>query len=502
MVMRSFRGTLLAAVACAALGTAWWYARPGEDRPAPAADGTTLLRFDRAELVRVEVARADGALTLEEAPDGWRVAGSGHRASDSMVSRVKHQLHDLDARATVVPDTDAPARYGLGASSTHVTLTLRDGRTLGFRVGDPNPTGVSVYLRRDGDTAVYTVKKSAVDYYALSFDEFRERRFLDLDSASVQAVEASLQPSWGGGGSTPLRNASPGATAVRSFRRTGPGAWEMTAPVRMDADPDAVATLLGQLGALRAERYGPDDAPGDGLDTPRARIRLTLDGRSPRTLLVGARDGESSSGGPLAWMRLDGEPGTFLAREELLTAWAADPATFRLRRFVQLDATEVTGVRVALRAAGADSEAGTVTLARSADTWTWDEGRPVPGDTPTRLVRAATELEARAFVDTASARVRRCFDAPGVVVTLTRADGTARTLELGCPGPSDTAEHEDGPRTLPRWYARRADAPGVYLVDDSVLATARDLLREHGRKVDGQAAQEQRRARNARDAAP
>jgi hypothetical protein len=485
MAMRSFHGTLLAAVACAALGTAWWYARPGEDRPAPAAQGTTLLRFDRAALVRVEVARADGTLTLEEAPDGWRVAGSGHRASDSMVSRVKHQLHDLDARATVVSDTDEPARYGLGASSTHVTLTLRDGRTVGFRVGDPNPTGVSVYLRRDGDTAVYTVKKSAVDYYALSFDEFRERRFLDLDSAAVQAVEGSLDPS-----------------SVRSFRRTGPSAWEMTAPVRMDADPDAVATLLGQLGALRAERFGPDDAPGHGLDTPRARIRLTLDGRSPRTLLVGAREGGTSSGGPLAWMRLDGEPGTFLAREELLTAWGADPATFRLRRFVQLDATEVTGVRVTLRAAGAESEAGTVALARSADTWTWEEGRPVPGDTPARLVRAATELEARSFLDTASARVRRCFDAPGLVVTLTRADGAARTVELGCPGPSEAAEREDGPRTLARWYARRADTPTVYLVDESLLATARDLLREHGRKVDGQAAQEQRRARNARDAAP
>jgi hypothetical protein len=503
MAVTSLRRTLLTATAAALLGTAWWVSRPGEDAPGPAATTTSLLRFDRAALVRVAITRTDGTLALEEGPHGWRLAGTDHRASDSMVSRVKHQLHDLDARATVVADTDDPARYGLGASATHVALTLRDGRTLGFRVGDPNPTGVSVYLRRDGDPAVYTVKKSAVDYYALSFDEFRERRFLELDSASVQAVEASLGPSWGGGGSTPLRNASPGEPVVRAFRRAGPTDWEMTAPLRMDADPDAVATLLGQLGTLRAERFGPDVAPPEsGLDHPRARIRLTLDGRSPRTLQVGARAEDASGGGPLAWMRLDGEPGTFLAREELLTGWDAEPATFRLRRFMQLDAAAVSGLRVTLRAAGPDSKAGTVTLARSADTWTWEDGHPVPGDTPARLVRAATALEARAFVDNPSAGVRRCFDTPGLVVTLMPADGTARTLELGCAGPAETAPGEDGPRTLPRWYARRADAPSLYLVDDSALATARDLLREHARKAEGQAATEQRRARNARDAAP
>lgn len=498
--MKAFRGTLLAAGAVTLLGGAWFALQPpreGEGPQTPSdAEAERLFPFEKADLAKIEVRRPEGALTLEERADGWWIVGDERRASRSMVSRVKHQLHDLSARATVVPDAGDASRYGLGTSAIHVVLTMRDGSTVRFAAGDPNPTGVSFYIQREGDARVFTVKKSAVDYYALGLEEFRERRFASFDSKDVDQIEAAL----------------PEGRRL-AFQRSGDQGWSLRAPATFDAEPQEVLQLLGRVSALKAIRF-VDDAGRSladfGLDTPRTRVTLKFSGREPLTLLVGARLGEKDGDYELAYAAIEGEPGVYAVRDDLVAEWSAEPERFRLRRFVRVDEGNVAGVRCTLSREAVGDEgalAGTSGARNEADTWTWDDGLPVAGSTPRRVAGYAAGLEASRFESATPDDTRYGFTAPRVRVDLTLRDGATRAVLIGKRGPSrevpppPDAAPGTPPRDVPQAWARLSDRPEVYLVEETLLDVCRDLRREAGRKAESDAQKSERRERIERERA-
>lgn len=491
-MLQQFRGTILALVGCALVGGAWWALRR-EPAPAPhvkgaaSADGVALFTFEKSDLVRVTVERPDGTIRLVEQPDGWWIDGAGAKlpASKSMVNRVKHQLHDLVSRATVVEGTADAALYGLGASAIHVTLALRDGRTLTFDAGDPNPSGVSFYIRPTPGDVVYTVKKSAVDYYSLDLSEFRERRFASFDSKDVDSLDAT----WADG---------------RHFRfqRTGEHAWDLLQPERFAANDDEVRALLGRVSALKAVDF-VTDAPAPealhqyGLDAPRLTVALGFSGREPLTLLVGADAPGKDGIYDTFYVRTAEEPSVYTARNGLLEDYARPASAYRLMRFGRMDPNRVSLVAATYAPpAGASSDdarlAGTVTVHMASSSWMWDDGQPVPGSTPARVAQRAGAIEAEAYVSSTPDDVRYGFDHPRVTVRLQDLDGADRRLLIGREGPAG-ADHDGAART--RYYARVSDHDDVYLVDGGVIDVVKDLLREHRRKADGDSATDERTER-------
>ena len=361
---RQFRGTLFAVLAFVLVAGAWWTLghqpaapKPAKDKKANA-DGVALFAFEKSDLVKVTVERSDGTINLVEKPDGWRFdnpRGTGSLpASRSMVNRVKHQLHDLVSRATVVEGTGDDALYGLGASAIHVTLQFRDGRTQSFDAGDPNPSGVSFYVRPLPGDVVYTVKKSAVDYYSLQLSEFRERRFASFDSKDVDALNVA----WSDG--RRLR-----------FQRTGEQAWDLLQPERFAASDDAVRGLMGRVSALKAVEFvtdspTPEDLARFGLDAPRLTVAMTFSGREALTLLVGANAPSKDSGYDLAYVRTAEDPSVYTARNGLLEDYAQEASAYRLMRFGRMDANRVSLLVATLAAAPNAEDAdlnGTVAMA-------------------------------------------------------------------------------------------------------------------------------------------
>lgn len=237
----------------------------------------------------MEVKRPDTTIVLVEKDDGWSIETENLRAAKNMVNRVKHQFHDLMSRATVVEAGSGDALYGLGDSAIHVSLGFRDGSTRAFTAGDPNPSGVSFYIRPDGSDRVYTVKKSAIDYYSLGLSEFRERRFATFDSKDVDTLEATL----------------PGGKRLK-FQRTGAHAWDMLEPRSMPASDSEIRSLLGRVSAMKAIKFVTDDpaeATRLGLDRPRARVVVSFASRPPIVLRLGERTGEVDGEYALAYAR-------------------------------------------------------------------------------------------------------------------------------------------------------------------------------------------------------
>jgi len=398
-----------------------------------------------------------------------------------MVSRAKHQIHDLSARA-IIDDPGQLELYGLGDLGTRVVLSLRDGHSVGFTVGDPNPSSVSYYIQPDGIDTVYTVKKSASDFWLMMLTDptiARESRFASLDSKDVVSITAMIS--------------NPGSGFTLELRRVGDRQWQMSSPHDMGANDEQVRRLLGRVSALKA-RQMTDVADGqlarvmadNGLDEPRAEIILTFESRPDLHLLVGDEVTGEDAYEQTAYMMLDGQNTIYTARSGMLDDFGQDPMTLRNRRVSDLDASEVVSVDVQLIASDDDDLSGLAGVRYLAEQWVWEDGVPVPGSTPERVARRLAELQVEEFVDDAPSDWGVYgLSNPTVRATLTTRDGDTRVVLIGSKGEPEV--DSEGNQQV-RYYATIDGHEAVYLISDAALRVVKDMLRERNRKA-GQDAQ-------------
>ncbi len=480
--MRAFRGSAIAVVfLCIAIGIVMWM-RPSL-MSASVVEGDNIFSFEKHALVRVEVLRPDGTdVELAEIDGVWKIVATGHTAGRSMVNRVKHQIHDLTARAVVVEAAENPEHFGLGDNAVVVRLTLRDGRIIAFKVGDPNPSSVSYYIQPDGSDHIFTVQKAAVDYYSLTLDEFRERRFATFDSKDVVGFSATLR--------------LPAANFILAMDRLAPRQWQMSSPLVMAADDDHARRLLGRLSALKAVRFQPrneESLAAFGLDSPRVDMTVRFASRQPLRIRVGADAPHNNKFDALAYVLMDDGDTVFVARSGMLSEFETDPATMRNRRVVRMDAEDVVAIDVSLLATEAGDVEGLGAVRYAAEQWVWADGVPVSGSTPKRVARRFAELEVDEFVeDSAKNLAQYGLDKPMATVTLRDRDDGRHVVRVGAEGPSILGP--DGHEQT-RFYVSIEGRSAVYLAHRGLVEVVRDLVREAGRKAQRDADKAARRER-------
>jgi hypothetical protein len=485
--MKAFRGTMLAAIALVALAVVVFLVKPDLLKPEQDDGPPRIFEFEKHEVVKVEVNKpGDDAVVLVEKDGQWTIEGTGYEAGRSMVNRVKHQLHDLTARATVVENPESPELYGLGDNAIEVTLTLRDGETLGFLAGDPNPSSVSYYIQPFGGDTVYTVKKSAVDYYSLTLDEFRERRFATFDSKDVNRFTALLDIE--------------GAPEKLDVERTGDREWQLHAPVEMAANDDRVRRLIGRVNALKARDF-VEVPPAEraarlaemGLDAPRADITLRFGAREPLRVRVGADAPATSRFEELAYMLLDDEDTVYVARRGMLDEFTQDPAELRNRRVVELKAADVVAVDAVLVPDGDDDLEGEHGVRYAAERWFWADGVPFAGSTAERVASSLAELQVDEFISDEPGNLAAYgLDTPVARVVLSDEKGNEKVVRIGAEG-EPLVDPEGNAR--PRRYLSIEGEASVYLVGERTLSVVKDLIREGNRKAKKDAEKAARRER-------
>jgi hypothetical protein len=465
--MKVFRGSALALALLLVAFVFVWFLKPGLfDRGSVHEDG--LFSFEKHELVRVDVRRPDGtSVVLVEEEGRWIIEGSGHTAGRSMVHRVKHQIHDLTARASVVEDSDNLVLYGLGPNQVDVTLTLRGGRIIEFAVGDPNPTSVSYYIQPKGSGSVYTVQKAAVDYYSLTLDEFRERRFATFDTKDVTGFVVTVN----------LEDAK----RTLALERAGVRQWNMSSPIEMAVDDDHARRMLGRISAMKAIRFEPREGVNlseYGFDAPRLDVTIGFGSRKDMRMRVGAEAESDGRFESLAYVVLDDEDTLFVARGGMLKEFSVEPATMRNRRIVKMSAKDVVSIDAEL-APGPDMDlSGEGRVRFVAAQWVWRDGVPVSGSTPKRVARRLAELEVVDFVDAGTSDELGLAE-PRARVVLRDDQDNERVIRIGGTG-EPMIDPEGHPRA--RFYVQVEGEGPVYLVDAGILEVIRDLVRESARK--------------------
>lgn len=480
--MKPFRGTLIALIALAVIGGAYFALQPDvADQSERDEDCNQLFEFEKHELVRVDISQPGAAgvqIGLRERPNGdWLIDGEDEIADRSMVNRAKHQIHDLCSRATI-SSPDDPTLYGLGDLAASVTLTLRDDQTIRFLIGDPNPTNVSYYIQPDGDPNVYTVKKSASDFWFSELKAFRERRFARFDSKDAIALSADLQ---GEEGDYQLR-----------FEQRGERDWDMTSPLQMSAHTEEIRRLLGRVQALKARDLFDvaaeerDARLADyGLDEPRAIIEVSFASRDPIRVLIGDEKTDNNQPMSMSYMLLEGDDTIQVARDSLLDDFSRDPSEFRNRRVVRMDTDDVVAVDVVVAEDAHSDLAGKANVRYAAEQWLWEDGTQFPGSGAERVARSYAELEIENIVDEDPQDLAAYgLDAPRAEVTLTNRDDEQKIIIVGGRGEAESFQNIEGEtERRERRYVNVVGDKTVYVVSErSVLNVVDDIVRQREKK--------------------
>jgi hypothetical protein len=267
-----------------------------------------------------------------------------------------------------------PELYGLGEKAIRVELSLNSGKEIAFLAGDPNPTGVSYYIQPLPEKAIYTVKKSALDYYSAPFDQFRAQHFIDMETNAVISFQV-----W--------KNEQD-----FKFQRLDQHRWTLDAP-EMRVSKDAMRKMIGRVIALKASAYVDENEQTEdyGLENPVLRLRFDLENNSSIQLRVGNQTPDSN----FSYFQLEGDSLIYVAKNGMLEEFDIKPIELRNREILDLQDLDIKEVLVTLKEK-TTVQAGIVLIGEQ---WRWENEAVVSGSTPARLVAALGNLKAVEFLD-------------------------------------------------------------------------------------------------------
>src|SRR5205085_556269 len=216
------------------------------------------FQAEPADATAVEIKRREDTVRLARAGEGWElkspVVARGDRARiDETLTTVLTAKVDreIDAKPAALDN------FGLAKPSAEVTLTLKDGKTVGLALGNKSPTGVWVYAREAGKPAVVALPDSVLREATKPATDFRDRTILTLDRKAVSGFDIAAD-------GTTLTIAHAG------------DAWRITKPVALPADTEAIGDMFEKLTSAKVKEFVAESPPSRtayGLDRP---VRLTI----------------------------------------------------------------------------------------------------------------------------------------------------------------------------------------------------------------------------------
>ena len=378
-------------------------------------------------------------MKLKRAGDEWvMLEPIRARGSRAAVDETLANLMTAKIDREIVAKPDSLADFGLDKPAADVTLTLKDGKTLGVALGGKTPTGVWVYAREKDKPAVFVLGESVLRDTTRPLADFRDRSLLAFDPKAVTGFEIVLPDE-----TLAVENAD--------------GAWRLTRPSARRADTETINEFLDKLNAQKVREFVADKPASRapyGLERP---TKLTIytgrdKDRVGRTLLLGKVDPAKKG---IYAMRPD-EPTVLLVPEELWTAVPKNVAVLRNKTLVDVDRDKVARLQI-------ESPKGTVAVAREGDQWKIVAPEALATDQVEvgAVLSRVRELRAQGFLSDDASAIPKYLAKPEVTLTLTPQGGAPITLLL-----APSREVRGG---TPSAYAALAGAGPVALVDAKAL---------------------------------
>ena len=418
--------------------------RMGPAREEAAARKGRVFSADTKDVTGVELKRLDETVRLQRDGDTWSLleplkARGSRTGVDELLANVMTAKIDRE----IDPNPKSLADFGLDKPAADITLTLKDGKTLGLQLGAKNPTGVWVYARERDKPAVFVVGESVLRDATKPVADFRDRTILAFDAKDVTGFEIVL----------------PDDTLVVEG---APSAWRITRPVALRADNETVREFLDKLASQKVREFvaeTPAARDAYGLERP---VRVTIHSgrdkdRVSRTLLLGKVDAAKKG----VYAMRAGEPSVLLVPDDVYNQVPKNVGVLRNKTLVEIDRDKVARLEI-------QSPKGTVTVARENGQWKIVAPQVLAADQVEvgAVLTKLHDLRAQGFLGEDAAAVARFLPKPEVQVVVTDQAGATTSVVL-----ASSKETRGG---APSAYAGVAGQGPAVLVEATLLA---DLTR-------------------------
>ncbi|MBN2309229.1 MAG: DUF4340 domain-containing protein [Candidatus Hydrogenedentes bacterium] len=417
--------------------------RPREGGGTPGdADGPAELRgAEESAKVVVEWSEEEGAWrVIEPAPPGL--------ADQEMVQQLVSEVQFAVGRG-FVDEPESLDDYGLAPPKFRITANIgAEGapQTAYFGVFARDDEKGGVFVKREGERAVFQVDAQVVVLLPPTPDAFREKRLLSREATEITRIDYTA-------GST--------HTVLENDLDRG---WRMVDPFQEPADQVAVSNLIGALRDLRGKGYYSGAWPSFGLEQPAIDIAVTFAGEDePRHVRVGA----VPQGSDRHYVTQDTGAVTTLSVQEI--AWLAnDLFYFRDKALLRFEAKQAGAASLTFRGAAYRFEMGTRKWEVMEPAGkVWDQQSDMAA-----LLDALSEVEAAGIAEPAPPNQPDPYGLEQALLTFEvelagDEAGTAGPLVIG-------AVSRENPRQR---YATVPDRLEVFLVKQSLIDEVREALR-------------------------
>ena len=373
---------------------------------APAEVTTLGLQVGNQAEIRCQ-RQGDSKLDVTGDTEGWEMIQPVKAKADARV--VEDIVSALSSVRAVVFEADGeydPADYGLSQPRITVTLeTTADDSTQELQIGNDTETPGRIFVARSDRRAVYTVNKEIYTKLNRNVFDLRDKRVIDFQRTATHRFI--------------IRQGESKIECQKSVE----GEWEITAPIALKADAEAVDDLLFGVDALRAVAFvadQPKDLQPYGLDAPSIEAAFLVPNAEPAVLLVGKMQGDN------VYVKAQNAAPVFLVKKAVLDLIGMGVAGLRSKQILNFRSDDAT--KIVLRH-------GDINLTCQKQGTNWRLTHPAQEKARNGAVRSiiqqVNQLTVAAFLPMVPSVTMTGFDAPEIELTVTLKNRTEHLLEIG-----------------------------------------------------------------------
>lgn len=302
--MRKTRNLIVLVVVLGLLAGSYFFLanRPQDDEEIPLNEKVTILKFDKNDIVKMELKSIKGELTfhrvekeVEEEKDGekqkvkksmWEVEYPYEVELKQMnVDDIAYTFASLSAERVIEEETPEDLSiYGLEDPQAVGKATLKDGTEKILYLGNETPTGNTYYLMVEGDPRVYEVWMNHGQHLLYTLADVRDKSLTEINTPELAYYMVDKKDG------RPMEIKA-NEKQSEDEARFGVGAWVMVKPYNelMSVDSNAFEQVLGSINNLAIEEFvedGVEDLGKYGLEEPSLEL-IVKDKENTLHLLFG-----------------------------------------------------------------------------------------------------------------------------------------------------------------------------------------------------------------------
>jgi hypothetical protein len=302
-----------------------------------------LARFSSFDTQRLEINHDGQDILLEKDKTAWKLKKPVEAdAEGSKVTELLDKLSSLEARDQDVIDKGDAKNYGLDKPAGTIQVKIEESKGEGeqkttktrnykFILGKRDPAKNKLYVRIEGFDRINAVEDSLGKLVDRPVLVYRNKRVLDFLTGDLAKIDVQRD-----GEKFSLEQVKDN--------------WQLTTPVKVEADQAAVNKLAGDLGRMEVVDFVANEAKQEDLDKAyglakpalSATVSFTTKDKKPQTLELGKQRADK----PEFFAKLASSPAVFVIKKELRDALDQNSLAYRPKQLWKLQSEDIAELRL------------------------------------------------------------------------------------------------------------------------------------------------------------